>query len=95
MGMTPHTAHEKSQRPDVEWLHWLFVRDLRAISCDIDVGAEGLYTISVMPLWTTEGRFAETFDSADAAMKRHGQIARGLRASGWLLAECAIVKPAA
>lgn len=93
--MTPHTANVSPQRPDVEWLHWLFVRDQRAISCDVDVGTNGLFTISVMPLWTTEGRITETYDSADAAMRRHGQIARGLRASGWLLAECAIVKPAA
>jgi hypothetical protein len=93
--MTGRTAHAIRQQPNVEWLHWLFVRDRRAISCDVDVRGDGLYTITVIPLWTSEGHLSETFDSADDAMRRHGQIARQLRASGWLLADSVVVTPAA
>ena len=93
--MTGRTVGAIRQRPNVEWLHWLFVRDQRAISCGVDVSADGLYTINVTPLWTAEGHFSETFASPDDAMRRHAQIARHLRSSGWLLADSSVVKSAA
>ena len=93
--MTPRTSAAAVKLPDSEWLHWLFVRDRRAISCDVDVNGDGFFTLSVIPLWTSEGHVTETFASPEDAMRRHAQIARHLRASGWLLADSGIVKPAA
>lgn len=93
--MTGRTASAIRRQPDIQWVHWLFVRDRRAISCHVDASAEGLYTISVIPLWTSEGHLTETFVSPEEAMRRHAQIARQLRASGWLLATSGVVTPAA
>lgn len=93
--MTSRSARAKRQQPNIEWLHWLFVRDRHALSCDVDVSADGLYTINLIPLWIPDGHITETFDSPDDAMHRHAQIARHLRASGWLLADSGVVKPAA
>lgn len=93
--MTGSTARAITPPLDGQWMHWLFVRGRRAISCDVDVSKDGRCTLSLSPLWTTEGHVAETFASPADAIRRHAQIARHLRMSGWLLADSGVVRPAA
>ena len=83
------------QRHEVEWLHWLFVRDGKALCCDVDTNGDGLYTVSLLPLWNSDDNVTETFATPHEAMRRHAQIAKHLHASGWLLADSGAVKPAA
>jgi hypothetical protein len=78
-----------------EWLHWLFVREGRAISCGVDVRGDGFYTVTLLPLWGGDENLTEVFETAGDALRRHGQIARFLQASGWLLADRGIVTSAA
>jgi hypothetical protein len=94
-GMTIPVPRTAKQEPTVEWLHWLFLRDGRAISCDVDVRGDGMVTVSVLPLWTADGHIVEAFATPAEAIQRHAQIAKYLHASGWLLADSGTVKPAA
>ena len=80
---------------DVEWFHCLFVRDGRVISCGVDTRGDGVYTVSVFRLWTTDEPQTEMFLSPGEALKRHAQIVRYLQASGWLIADAGPVKAAA
>jgi hypothetical protein len=89
------TAKVSGETPlRVEWLHWLFIRDGRTMSCGIEV-RDGLYTLSLLPLWKGDGQWTETFENVEDAMRRHSQITRYLQASGWLMTDGVAVKPAA
>ena len=70
-----------------EWLHWLFVRGDRALSCDIDVRADDVYAVTLFPLWAPEDQIAETFSRPVEALRWHADMTRRLQASGWLLVE--------
>jgi hypothetical protein len=79
----------------VEWLHWLFVRGDRAISCDVDVRGDGLYTVTLFPLWVPDEQISESFARPAQAMRWHAEMTNRLRASGWLLVEGGVVTNAA
>lgn len=64
------------------------------MSCGIEV-RDGLYTLSLLPLWKGDGQWVETFENVEDAMRRHSQITRYLQASGWLMTDGVAVKPAA
>ena len=69
----------------VEWLHWLYVRGDRAISCDIDVRGKGVYAVTLLPLWAPEDRVTETFKKPGDALRRHTELTKQLQESGWLM----------
>jgi hypothetical protein len=81
------TATSANEVREVDWLHWLFIRDNRALSCDVDVRGDGAYAVSLLPLWKQGEATTETFARPGEAMRRHSEIAAFLQASGWLLAE--------
>ena len=89
------TATSTNEVQEVEWLHWLFVRDNRALSCDVDVRGDGLYTVSILPLWDSDAMVTQTFIKPGDALRRHAEIAGYLRESGWLLADRGVVGNAA
>lgn len=78
----------------VDWLHWLFVREGRTMSCGLEA-RDGLYTLSLVPLWKGDGAWTESFDNIEDAVRRHAQVTRYLQASGWLMTDGVAVKPAA
>lgn len=71
---------------EVDWLHWLFVRDDRAISCDVEQRGD-VYAVSVSPLWGAAEGTVQTFARPADALRWHAEITTHLQASGWLLAE--------
>lgn len=93
MAMIPTTPLAVTNEPD--WFHWLFLREGRAISCDVDVRQDGTYIVSIVPLWSPEDQVSETFMRPADAVRWQETMTRRLHASGWLLAECGIVTNAA
>jgi len=89
------TATRDAGVQQVEWLHWLFVHGDRAISCDVEVRGDGVYTVTLFPLWAPEDQINEIFARPGDAMRRHSDITRRLQASGWLLLEAGVVTNAA
>lgn len=73
----------------------MFVKGEMAISCDVELRADGTYAATLFPLWSPMDRVTETFtDPADAA-RWHAHMGRRLQAAGWLLHGANIVTTAA
>lgn len=79
----------------VEWLHWLFMKGERAISCDVDDRGDGVYAVTLFPLWSPEDQVTETFLRPGEALRWHAEMTRRLQAAGWLLMKSGIVANAA
>ena len=79
------TATQDGGVQKVEWLHWLFMKGDRAISCNVDVREAGVYAVTLFPLWSPEDQVTETFLRPGEAMRWHADMTRRLQASGWLL----------
>ena len=78
-----------------DWLHCLFMRDGRTISCGVDSRGDGTYSVNVLRLWETGEHSSEHFASPEDALRRHGEIVRFLQASGWLIMNGGVVRLAA
>jgi hypothetical protein len=78
-----------------EWLHWLFVQDERAISCSLDVHADGTCAVTLVPVWAPEERIREMFLSTAEAVQWHQHMTLRLHAGGWRLVEAGVVTHAA
>ena len=85
--MAIYTATPANEVQEVQWLHWLFVRDGHMLSCDVDVRGDGLYTVTLFPLWSPEDVVTQSFRRPGEALQRHAEISAHLRASGWLVAD--------
>jgi hypothetical protein len=94
-GMAIYTTTPTNEVQEVQWLHWLFVREGHMLSCDVDVRGDGLYTVSLFPLWAPEDVVTQSFRKPGDALQRHAEIATHLRASGWLVADRGPVRQAA
>ena len=92
--MAIYTATPTNEVQEVQWLHWLFVRDGHMLSCDVDVRG-GLYTVSLFPLWAPEDVVTQSFRRPVDALHHHAEISSHLRASGWLVADRGPVTQAA
>ncbi len=77
----------RAETPQADWLHWLFIRGSRAISCDVDVRGDGIYGLTLLPLWSPEDQVVETFTRLADALRRHAELTRQLYQAGWLLVE--------
>jgi len=85
--MAIYTATPTNEVQEVQWLHWLFVREGHMLSCDVDVRGDGLYRVSLFPLWAPEDVVIQSFHRPAEALQRHAEISAHLRASGWLVAD--------
>lgn len=56
-----------------------------AITCQLDVRGTGDYELFVVPHWDPSAAFIERYDQAAAARSRHSDVARRLRAGGWIV----------
>jgi hypothetical protein len=70
-----------------QFLHWLFVRDGRALSCSVWTRTDLTCAVHIVPLWESDAEVIETFSRPKDALRRHAEIASNLREAGWLLAE--------
>ena len=87
VGMAIYTSTPANEVQEVQWLHWLFVREGHMLSCDVDVRGDGLYRVSLFPLWAPDDVVTQSFQRPAEALTRHAEIASHLRASGWLVAD--------
>ena len=91
MGTFPSPATTREQ----DWLHCLFMRDGRTISCGVDSRGDGTYSVNVLRLWETGEHSSENFADPEDALRRHREIVRYLQASGWLIMNGGVVRLAA
>jgi len=66
-------------------LRWVFYRDGRALTCQVD-GSGSWYDVSVVPHWNLSASAVERLETPATAFRRHAEIAKELRESGWLVA---------
>lgn len=71
-------------------VRWVFHRDGRAITCEVDVHGTQSYDVTLIPHWDSSGAVTERFDRPIPAMERHASIARSLRDRGWVVVDHAV-----
>jgi len=79
------------RRPS-EFLHWIFQRDGRTLSCSISIGDDLACTLHILPLWGGLAETIEKFTRPVDAIRRHAEVAFYLRESGWLLGGRSVVR---
>jgi hypothetical protein len=79
----------------VDWLHWLYVRGDRTMSCGVESRGDQTYVLTLLPLWSPDDQVIETFRRPADVMRRHAQVSQQLQEAGWLLVEGGPVKTAA
>ena len=84
MALTP-AAHRIQQSDSV--LRWTFQRDANAITCELDARGHRSYDVCVVPHWDVSSSVVEHFEGPSVALLRHAEIARRLRAGGWVLTD--------
>jgi hypothetical protein len=89
------SATPRARVSKVQWLHWLFVQDDRAISCSLDIRGDGTHVVTLVPLWSPDDQVTETFLGASDAVQWQELMTQRLQASGWLLVEGRVVTAAA
>ena len=78
-----------------KWLHWLFVQNARAISCSLDVHADGMCVVTLVPVWSPEEQVREMFLSLADAVQWQQHMTLRLHGAGWRLVEAGVVTHAA
>jgi hypothetical protein len=83
--MTPNRQNITCRPEPV--VRWLFLRGGNALTCEVDVRANGSYDVFVMPHWDISSVVTEHFDAPTGALLRHAELARCLRENGWVLTD--------
>lgn len=85
-------AHLKSvaARTPKPMLRWVFRREGRALTCEVDARGTQSYDVTLVPHWDLSAAVTERFDRPLRAMGRHASIARRLRDRGWVVVDHAI-----
>jgi len=78
-----------------EWLHWLFRRGDRVISCSCDLRRDGSVAVTFVPLWSPRDQTVQTFLRPASAVEWLDRTTRRLQAVGWGLVEAGVVNHAA
>jgi hypothetical protein len=84
MTSTPD-AHTNQQSAPI--LRWIFHRGASAITCELDARGNRSYDVCIVPHWDVLSSVVEHFEAPSVALLRHAEIARRLRASGWVLTD--------
>ena len=64
---------------------WVFRRNDETLTCDVDISGGRCYEVYVVPHWDVSQAVVERFRAPLSAFERHAEIARRLRASGWMM----------
>jgi hypothetical protein len=94
-GMENLSAVSGAGTAPAEWLHWLFRRGDRVISCSYDVRRDGTLAVTLVPLWSPRDQTVQTFLRAAGAVEWVDHMTRRLQAAGWCLVEAGVVSHAA
>jgi hypothetical protein len=88
-------AGSRAGAAKAKWLHWLFVQGERAVSCSLDVRADGTYVGTLVPVWSPEDQIREIFLRPADAVQWQENMTQRLHAAGWCLVEAGAVTHAA
>jgi hypothetical protein len=66
-------------------LRWIFRRNDEILTCEVDVTSGHRYEVCVIPHWDVSQSVVERFRAPLSAFERHAEIARQLRAGGWMV----------
>jgi hypothetical protein len=79
--------NRNSRSDSTRVLRWVFRRNDRAITCEIDSDRTHSFEVSLVPHWDLSASVIERFDAAHHAFLRHAEMARRLRDAGWVRAD--------
>ena len=80
-----HTTSPARRRESTSMLQWIFSRNCAVLTCELDADPRGGFEVSVIPHWNVSSAAIEHFDGARDAFRRHAELARYLRETGWHL----------
>ena len=66
-------------------LRWIFERNEMTLTCEVNATGGHRYDVCVIPHWDVSQGVVAKFHSPLAAFERHAEIARQLRAGGWMV----------
>ena len=66
-------------------LRWILQRYDHAITCQVDVRGTRCFELCVVPHWDPSSSVIEGYPAATQALLRHADVARRLRANGWIV----------
>lgn len=66
-------------------VRWVFQRDTKTITCEVDALGARSYDVSVVRHWDVAASIVQHFDAPRSALLRHAHIARQLRDRGWVV----------
>ena len=78
-------ATRSAQQRDEPVLRWIFERNEMSLTCEVDATGGHRYDVCVIPHWDVSQGVVEKFYAPRAAFERHAEIARQLRAGGWMV----------
>ena len=91
MGMIRDTA--RSLHADRVCGHsWLHQSDRGALTCRLDARENRSYEVRVVPHWDPASAIIECYDAPAKALVRHTEIAKWLRANGWVVIDEIVAK---
>lgn len=64
-------------------LRWVFRRQDRFVTCELDATPRGQYEVCVIPHWNVQASVVEDRPDVMTAVERHAQLARRFREAGW------------
>ena len=70
-------------------LRWIFVRNGRALTCEVSVNGSQCYDVSVVPHWDVASTAIEAYPSPSKALRRHAELSSSFRDAGWKLVRTA------
>lgn len=68
-------------------LCWIFRRNGRVLTCEVDLRADGSSDVVLLPHWDVKAALTEHYRALPDALLRHAEIARRLRDNGWSVAQ--------
>lgn len=75
---------KRPQPESTRVLRWVFRRSNDAITCEIDAAGDRRFEVCIVPHWDVSAATIERFDAEYRAFERHAELARRLRAAGWV-----------
>ena len=66
-------------------LRWILRRRGATLTCEVNVTGTGAYDVCIVPHWDVSQSIVEPCAGATDALRRHAEIASGLRERGWVV----------
>jgi predicted membrane-bound spermidine synthase len=68
-------------------VRWVFRRDGRAITCEVNAHGTQAYDVVLIPHWDPSAAVIERFNRPFRALERLASIAQRLRDDGWVVVD--------